>query len=165
MVHIARPRPDTDSTAVTGSSLVDGCAGLTDDLPRERAVPPIAAVAARPRQAYGRGRAHGFRPVLDGEEMSGLWSAGPALDPQPAFDDAGTGDVAAAFAAWRGECENATALAAATASLNVAGMSGRARLSLRWVMVHMIEEYARHNGHADQLRGGAHRRLNRAVIR
>ncbi len=26
------------------------------------------------------------------------------------------------------------------------------RFSLRWVMVHMIEEYARHNGHADLLR-------------
>jgi hypothetical protein len=25
-------------------------------------------------------------------------------------------------------------------------------MSLRWIMVHMIEEYARHNGHADFLR-------------
>ncbi len=25
-------------------------------------------------------------------------------------------------------------------------------VSLRWVMIHMIEEYARHNGHADLLR-------------
>jgi hypothetical protein len=25
-------------------------------------------------------------------------------------------------------------------------------VSLRWVLVHMIEEYARHNGHADLLR-------------
>jgi len=25
-------------------------------------------------------------------------------------------------------------------------------LSLRWVYLHMIEEYARHNGHADLLR-------------
>jgi len=24
--------------------------------------------------------------------------------------------------------------------------------NLRWIMVHMIEEYARHNGHADLLR-------------
>ena len=24
--------------------------------------------------------------------------------------------------------------------------------SLRWIMIHMIEEYARHNGHADLLR-------------
>jgi Protein of unknown function (DUF664) len=28
----------------------------------------------------------------------------------------------------------------------------RSQLSLRWVMTHMIEEYARHNGHADLLR-------------
>jgi len=25
-------------------------------------------------------------------------------------------------------------------------------MSLRWVLVHVIEEYARHNGHADLLR-------------
>ena len=24
--------------------------------------------------------------------------------------------------------------------------------SLRWIILHMIEEYARHNGHADMLR-------------
>ena len=29
---------------------------------------------------------------------------------------------------------------------------GLGRFSLRWIMVHMIEEYARHNGHADLLR-------------
>jgi hypothetical protein len=28
----------------------------------------------------------------------------------------------------------------------------RGALSLRWVLVHMIEEYARHIGHADLLR-------------
>ena len=31
------------------------------------------------------------------------------------------------------------------------GSRGRPR-NLRWVLVHMIEEYARHNGHADLLR-------------
>ncbi len=29
---------------------------------------------------------------------------------------------------------------------------GREQVSLRWVLTHMIEEYARHNGHADLLR-------------
>jgi uncharacterized damage-inducible protein DinB len=29
---------------------------------------------------------------------------------------------------------------------------GQGEVSLRWVLVHMIEEYARHNGHADLLR-------------
>jgi len=27
--------------------------------------------------------------------------------------------------------------------------------TLRWILVHMIEEYARHNGHADLLRESA----------
>lgn len=29
---------------------------------------------------------------------------------------------------------------------------GRQEVSLRWILVHMVEEYARHNGHADLLR-------------
>jgi uncharacterized damage-inducible protein DinB len=29
---------------------------------------------------------------------------------------------------------------------------GRGPVSLRWVLLHMVEEYARHNGHADLLR-------------
>lgn len=29
---------------------------------------------------------------------------------------------------------------------------GRGLVSLRWILVHMVEEYARHNGHADLLR-------------
>jgi hypothetical protein len=32
------------------------------------------------------------------------------------------------------------------------GAQGGRDFSLRWIMVHMIEEYARHNGHADLLR-------------
>ena len=37
--------------------------------------------------------------------------------------------------------------------LNVEGDdSWRGTVSLRWVLIHMIEEYARHCGHADLLR-------------
>ena len=37
--------------------------------------------------------------------------------------------------------------------LSVAEASdGRGRFSLRWIILHMIEEYARHNGHADLIR-------------
>jgi len=37
--------------------------------------------------------------------------------------------------------------------LRADGLVGRnGSISLRWVYVHMIEEYARHNGHADLLR-------------
>ncbi len=33
-----------------------------------------------------------------------------------------------------------------------AAWDGQAHMSLRWVLVHLIEEYARHNGHADLIR-------------
>lgn len=37
-------------------------------------------------------------------------------------------------------------------SLSVRAWPSGERPSLRWILVHMIEEYARHNGHADLLR-------------
>ena len=44
-------------------------------------------------------------------------------------------------------------IAADVARVDEPFTGGRGRtLSLRWVYVHMIEEYARHNGHADLLR-------------
>ncbi|MHB1988149.1 MAG: DinB family protein [Acidimicrobiales bacterium] len=33
-----------------------------------------------------------------------------------------------------------------------AAWGGQGHVSLRWILVHMVEEYARHNGHADLIR-------------
>lgn len=41
---------------------------------------------------------------------------------------------------------------AAAPSLDVRGFRLRGWVCLRWVITHMVEEYARHNGHADLLR-------------
>ena len=42
---------------------------------------------------------------------------------------------------------------AGASSLDITGYEKwRGDMSLRWVLIHMIEEYARHNGHADLLR-------------
>jgi hypothetical protein len=50
-------------------------------------------------------------------------------------------------------CAHSRQVEAATADLDVLSVSEeRPTRDLRWVMVHMIEEYARHNGHADLLR-------------
>jgi uncharacterized damage-inducible protein DinB len=48
----------------------------------------------------------------------------------------------------------AAALAAGEAELGAThpAWGGQGHPSLRWVLVHMIEEYARHNGHADLIR-------------
>lgn len=49
------------------------------------------------------------------------------------------------------QLDAATSAEAALADTHPA-WGGQGHPSLRWVLVHMIEEYARHNGHADLLR-------------
>ncbi len=60
--------------------------------------------------------------------------------------------VEAAWAAWRDEVAFADAFVAEADFDLVATDSAGEAVSLREVLVHMIEEYARHNGHADLLR-------------
>ena len=56
------------------------------------------------------------------------------------------------LAAWQSECE-ASRTAASGRSLDDTGVTrGGNSCSLRWIYVHMVEEYARHNGHADLIR-------------
>jgi hypothetical protein len=57
--------------------------------------------------------------------------------------------VAEAWATWRAEIAFAERLVAEAPDLDLVGKQGHV---LRRVLVHMIEEYARHNGHADLLR-------------
>ena len=52
----------------------------------------------------------------------------------------------------RGRARSSSAAATAALGATHPAWGGRAHPSLRWVLVHMIEEYARHNGHADLLR-------------
>ncbi len=88
-------------------------------------------------------------PPLEADERATLTAF---LDLETAFRDADTAGVAEAFGVWHAECDHARALVAAAPSFDVRGLRGSDRFSLRWVMTHMIEEYARHLGHADLLR-------------
>ena len=126
------------------------CDGLTDDQLRERAVPPSSLSLLGLVRHMAEVERNWFRPVLGGEAMAGIFASG--LDPEAAFRDVATADVAEAFRLWRAECDHARALVAAAPSFDVRGFRSRSYFSLRWVMTHMIEEYARHNGHADLLR-------------
>jgi uncharacterized damage-inducible protein DinB len=63
--------------------------------------------------------------------------------------------VAEAWRIWREEIEFADRFVAEAPDLDLLGTKvdpHRGAMSLRWVLLHMIEEYARHNGHADLLR-------------
>jgi hypothetical protein len=60
--------------------------------------------------------------------------------------------VIAAWDAWHREVANAEHFVAEHALDLTGNEPWRGPVSLRWVLVHMVEEYARHNGHADLLR-------------
>jgi hypothetical protein len=63
--------------------------------------------------------------------------------------------VAGAWNAWRAEAAFTDQFIATAPSLDITGQipdAWRGPMSLRWVLVHVVEEYARHNGHADLLR-------------
>ncbi len=60
-------------------------------------------------------------------------------------------DWDADVAAWQAECD-ASRAAAGKFDLDHEGLRHGKPVSLRWIYVHMIEEYARHNGHADLIR-------------
>ncbi|MEV0802395.1 DinB family protein [Kribbella sp. NPDC050281] len=90
-----------------------------------------------------------FRRVMAGEE------APPLFDVPDAFDVTGADAamVDQAWDAWRAEVAFADKFVAAAPDLDVVGDEpGEGPVSLRWVLMHLLEEYARHNGHADLLR-------------
>jgi hypothetical protein len=53
---------------------------------------------------------------------------------------------------YKAEVEASRRIAAETASLDMLAVDPDRPVSLRWILIHMIEETARHNGHADILR-------------
>jgi uncharacterized damage-inducible protein DinB len=74
-------------------------------------------------------------------------------NPDGDFDDVEEADAEAAFATFAREIDEAQKIAE-TRSLDETFFHThrQVEMSVRWVYVHMIEEYARHNGHADLLR-------------
>ncbi|MFH9609652.1 DinB family protein [Streptomyces sp. NPDC017448] len=130
------------------------CAGLGDEELRERSMPPSTlSLLALVRHLAEVERAW-FRRVFEDESAPMVWSQKP-FDFQAAYD-AGTATRAEAFAAWQAEVANSRRIEREAASLELVGRQPRweKEVSLRMVMVHVLLEYGRHNGHADLLREG-----------
>ena len=68
------------------------------------------------------------------------------------FDDVDPMTVDEAMSTWRAECDRADGIVAGLDLDETRVHARRGATSVRWVLNHMIEEYARHNGHADLLR-------------
>jgi Protein of unknown function (DUF664) len=133
------------------ATLAVKCEGLTDAQLRQQAVPPsaLSLLGLVRHMAEMEGQ---FRMVLADEPFKGIWGSGPDRDLDAAFQEVGTASAADAFAVWHAACENSRKLTDAAVSLDVGAEFYGETWTLRWVLGHMIEEYARHNGHADLLR-------------
>jgi Protein of unknown function (DUF664) len=86
-----------------------------------------------------------FRLRMAGEDAAPLFSSGEDFDGAIADPEV----VEEAWATWRAEVEFAERFVAQAPDLGALGKAGD---PVREVLVHMIDEYARHNGHADFLR-------------
>jgi Protein of unknown function (DUF664) len=127
------------------------CAGLTGD---QLVVRPVASstlsLLGLVRHMAEVERAW-FRRRLGGQGDLGLLYCSDDF-PDGDFDLADPAGAEADFAAFTAECAAADE-AASGRSLDDTFLSRQgATLDLRWIYLHMIEEYARHNGHADLIR-------------
>ncbi|WP_376787336.1 DinB family protein [Micromonospora halotolerans] len=128
------------------------CAGVAEALAR-RAVPPSTLSLLGLIRHLADVERRWFRQVLAGQPAPPRFSS--ATNPDGDFDDAVPEPtvIAAAHRAWHDEIAFADTFIADARDLDIEGHdTWRGSVSLRWVLVHLIEEYARHNGHADLLR-------------
>ncbi len=127
------------------------CEGVPPERLRERGIPPSTlSLHGLVRHLAGVER-WWFRIQLADEDVPMLFYTddNPDLD----FDFGEDADPVADLATWRAECAASGAVVAAR-GLDDTGTRRRdgAPISTRFVIAHMLAEYARHNGHADLLR-------------
>jgi uncharacterized damage-inducible protein DinB len=127
------------------------CAGVPTERLSEKNVPPSGLSLHGLVRHLAAVERWWFRQQFAGEDVANLYYTDD--DPNQDFDALG-GDPADAFSVWREECRHARQIVAATPSLDQTGIrrSNGEPISLRRILVHMIAEYARHNGHADLIR-------------
>ncbi len=135
------------------------CAGLDAEAMARRAVEPSTLSLLGLVRHLAEVERATFRRLMAGQDVPRLYCS--ETDPDGDFDGAVADPrvVAEAWDAWRAEVDFATRFVAEAPNLDILaddplnqhGSGGQA-VSLRFVLVGTIEEYARHLGHVDLLR-------------
>lgn len=128
-------------------------AGLGPDQLARRAVPPSSMSLIGVVRHLTEVEAYWLRVVLlDEHDVPDYYCTPDSEDGD--FDDVDPATAAADVAAY--EAELVTARANTTAwpdlAVRVRGLRRGKPVNLRWILTHLIEEYARHLGHMDLLR-------------
>jgi len=128
------------------------CRGLSPEQLATRSVPPSTLSLLGLVRHMAEVERHWFQRCLLGADQPPLYRTEAARDLD--FDGATPDNASEGLSTWETECDASRSAVAASDSLDAIGKTPwrRGEVSLRWILVHMIEEYARHNGHADLLR-------------
>ena len=135
------------------ATLLTKCAGLSADQLRARSVPPSRLSLLGIVRHMTEVERWWFRMNGAGEELEFEYCTDGHDEAD--FEDIEAADAEADLGTFRRELQAARAAVADKPLDEVLASRGdhpeRTR-DLRWIYVHMIEEYARHNGHADLIR-------------
>ena len=129
------------------------CQGLNAEQMARRSVPPSDMSLLGLVRHMADVERYWFRQVLAGEDLARRYCTPEDRDADFNGASAAPALVDDAWAAWREEVAKAERCIEALEDLGTTVRSPRdVDISVREVLVHMIEEYARHCGHADLLR-------------
>jgi uncharacterized damage-inducible protein DinB len=131
-------------------TLLSKCTGLTADQLRTASVEPSSLTLLGLVRHMSEVERSWFRHGVAGQDVTDIYC--DETNPDGDFDDVADADAEANFATYLAELESVRgAISDLPLEHEFRNQLGR-QISLRWVYLHMIEEYARHNGHADLLR-------------
>jgi uncharacterized damage-inducible protein DinB len=149
------PNVGDERTMLTGfldrhrDTLAWKCSGLSDEQLKLRSVEPSSLSLLGLLRHMTEVERGWFNHCIAGEEVAATFHTGNNWDGD--FDDLDTHSVTEVYETWQAACARSREITAAY-ELDFEGSRRGHPFSLRWVLIHMIEEYARHNGHADLLR-------------
>ncbi|MGW3208777.1 DinB family protein [Streptomyces sp. NPDC001135] len=130
------------------------CEGLSDEQLRTASVPPSTLSLMGLVRHMAEVERSWFRKVLVGDDPGPIYCTGEDdRDGEFRLTEADTWQEA--YTTWQDEIEIARSNAAGFDLDDLSkgqSWSSDEPFTLRWIYTHMIEEYARHNGHADLVR-------------
>jgi uncharacterized damage-inducible protein DinB len=139
------------------ATLLLKCDGLTAEQLRQPAVPSSALTLGGLLNHLALVEDTWFRVRFLGEEEASPWNEVDwDADPDWEFHSAAATDPDELRERYRAACERSRAVVRAAGDLDRLSVAVSRRtgehFDLRWILLHMIEETARHAGHADLLR-------------
>jgi uncharacterized damage-inducible protein DinB len=156
MEYVEIPRNDDERVTLLAflewqrETMAKKCGGLSAEQMRRASAPPSNLTLLGLLRHMADVERGWFRRTLAGEDIEDRYATDD--DPDADFDNIATADPDEAFASWREECSLSDEIMSRRA-LEATGRQRTGReVSMRWILNHMIEEYSRHNGHADLIR-------------